>query len=159
MIFPKVRIQIHESGSQEILDDLLKDVIDLGLTIVNNGNSTSTSSSLQIRPIFRGQMHVGVSKYSPLALKTKMTMRVLQDYPLVMYGAENWNSFVESYERNIGKLNIFLTTSNSESLKQMIAEDVAIGLLTNIMSSNDSISMNNIVLIPLIDYSPCFPYF
>jgi len=154
--FPKVHIHIHESGSQEILNDVLKDNIDLGLTIVSNDHSKSMSSSLQIRPILRGQMHVGVSKYSALASKREIFMNELQKYPVVMYGAENWNGFVGNYEKNIGKLNVFLTTSNSESLKQMISKDLAVGLLTDIMSSSDSLTTDNIILIPLTDYTPEF---
>lgn len=152
--FPKVHIHIHESGSQEILNDVLKDNIDLGLTIIDD--NTPHQSILHIRPILRGKMHVGVSKYSALASKREMFMNELQKYPLVMYEAENWNNFVENYEKNIGKLNVFLTTSNSESLKQMISEDLAVGLLTDIMSSSDSLTMDNIILIPLIDYTPEF---
>lgn len=153
--FPKVKISIKEMGGREIIDEISKNRIDLGLTILTDEIKKNSNKYFKAQTLLDGRMNVCVSKDSPLASKDTLTIKELKDYPLVIYGGKNWNKYIEDFEQNVGLFNILFTTNNSEAIKRMVAEGLAISLLTDVMLIND-IYVNNgdIVTIPLIDYKP-----
>ncbi|MDF1964696.1 LysR family transcriptional regulator [Priestia megaterium] len=153
--FPKVKLTIREVGSKEITEGVLKDEVDIGLVILSDEMNYKASRSLTIESLLEGKMNVCVSKNSPLASKDKLKVKDLKHHPLVIYSGQNWNSYIDSYEQSVGLFNVLCTTDNSEAIKRMIAENLAISLLTDVMLLNDAYVKNgDIVAIPLIDYKP-----
>lgn len=153
--FPKVRISIKEMGGREIIDEISKNKIDLGLTILTDEIKNSSNKSFKTQTLLNGRMNVCVSKDSPLASKDTLSIKEIKGYPLVIYGGKNWSEYIEDFEHNVGLFNVLFTTNNSEAIKRMVSEGLAISLLTDVMLTND-IYVNNghIVTIPLIDYKP-----
>ena len=153
--FPKVKLTIREIGSKEITEGVLKDEVDIGLIILSDEMNYKVSRSLTIESLLEGKMNVCVSKNSPLASKNKLKVKDLRHHPLVIYSGQNWSSYIENYEQSVGLFNVLCTTDNSEAIKRMIAENLAISLLTDVMLLNDAYVKNgDIVAIPLIDYKP-----
>ena len=153
--FPKVKLTIREIGSKEITEGVLKDEVDIGLIILSDEMNYKVSRSLTIESLLEGKMNVCVSKNSPLASKNKLKVKDLRHHPLVIYSGQNWNSYIDNYEQSVGLFNVLCTTDNSEAIKRMIAENLAISLLTDVMLLNDAYVKNgDIIAIPLIDYKP-----
>lgn len=158
--YPNVSVSIRELGGKEIIEALSNSQIDIGLTILTEELLNHSNKSLEARMLLEGTMYVCVSKKSSLSRLKKIHIQDLKDHPLVVYGGKNWSEYIKRFEQQFGNFNILLTTNNSEVIKRMISENLAIGLLTDVMLIND-IYINNgdIVKIPLIDYHPKIIHF
>ncbi|MED1471677.1 LysR family transcriptional regulator [Bacillus salipaludis] len=153
--FPNVKLTIREIGSKEITEGILKDEVDIGLIILSEEMKHKASKSLTIESLLEGKMNVCVSKKSPLASRDKLKVKDLRQHSLVIYNGQNWSSYIDSYKQSIGLFNILCTTDNSEAIKRMVAENLAISLLTDVMLLNDAYVRNgDIITIPLVDYKP-----
>ncbi|MEH6888128.1 LysR family transcriptional regulator, partial [Priestia megaterium] len=153
--FPKVKLTIREIGSKEITEGVLKDEVDIGLVILSDEINHKAARSLTIASLLEGKMNVCVSKNSPLASRDNLKVKDLRHHPLVIYSGQNWSSYIDRYEQSVGLFNVLCTTDNSEAIKRMIAENLAISLLTDVMLLNDAYVKNgDIIAIPLIDYKP-----
>ncbi|YBV93540.1 LysR family transcriptional regulator (plasmid) [Bacillus sp. PK9-021] len=153
--FPKVKLTIREIGSKEITEGVLKDEVDIGLVILSDEMNHKASRSLTIESLLEGKMNVCVSKNSPLASRDNLKVKDLRHHPLVIYSGQNWSSYIDRYEQSVGLFNVLCTTDNSEAIKRMIAENLAISLLTDVMLLNDTYVKNgDIIAIPLRDYKP-----
>lgn len=95
-------------------------------------------------------MNIYVSRKSPLAFNHKLTPDQVLQYPLVIYNGTNMRFFINHIFKHHGPINIFFESSNTEVIKDTIAEGLAIGMFSNLAFKNDSrVKSGAIVPIPL----------
>lgn len=153
--YPQVEIMIKEMGGKEIIEDVKRHKVDLGLVILNEQSLLHSHDHLIFQSLFRGEMRACVHKDSPLAFSSKVKIQDLLDYPFVMYGGLNWEETIRLFEKKYGSINILFTSNNSEVIKKTVSEGLAISMLTDFMLKNDPYVENgDIIPVPLIDYEP-----
>ncbi|MFE6167808.1 LysR family transcriptional regulator [Viridibacillus arvi] len=117
--YPKVDIDIFESGSKDILSDLLQDRIDIGVLILYE-KVLDKLNGLTIEKLRDCKMVVGVPSDLPLAKQKRITPEQLLEYPLVVYR----DDFILWYLNNIiaryGKPNILFNTNNTVAIQNAV---------------------------------------
>lgn len=123
--YPQIRIEIAEKGSQEILEDIRKDKIDIGLIIMYE-NLVQKSVGLAFEPLLEGRMVVGVSKKSPLAYQKSITPEELRRQSFALYNDEYVKWFVNDFAATYGPVNVLFTTNNTDALRSAVREEMAV---------------------------------
>ncbi|MFJ9498223.1 LysR family transcriptional regulator [Brevibacillus centrosporus] len=123
--YPQIRPEIAEKGSQEILEDIRHDKIDIGLLIVSE-SLVQKNAGLVFEHLLEGKMVVGVSRKSPLALKQSVTPEELLPYPFVLYNDECVKRFVNDFAVRYGPIDILFTTNNTDAIRSAVREEMAV---------------------------------
>ncbi|QRG68651.1 LysR family transcriptional regulator [Brevibacillus choshinensis] len=123
--YPQVRPEIAEKGSQEILEDIRNDKIDIGLIIVYE-SLVKKNPGLIFEKLIEGKMVVGVSRNSPLALLKTVTPEVLRQQSFVLYNDEYVKWFVGDFAATYGPVDVLFTTNNTDAIRSAVREELAV---------------------------------
>lgn len=159
--FPQIKVTIFELENDEVLDQINKNKVDLGLISVFNAEEQLRSPQLTFHPFqFQGSFHVIVSKDSILALHNELQLIDIKDYPFILYGRTFYHQLIEEFEKHYGPLNIVFESLNPEVIKKSVAEGLGISLLSSLMIHDDPyIETKRIIPIPLTGYPLNFNLF
>jgi len=151
----KVKIQISEKPSPDIIEDIIENKIDIGL-IASNRNRwiqmVQKNKDLQFESLLETKINVYVSKHSPLAFSESVTPEELLDQSLVIYAGGYSKSFVNDFFTKYGAMNILFESYNTEVIKKTVALGLAIYFSNDLAAKNDYYVKNgDIVPIPLAD--------
>ncbi|WP_429842592.1 LysR family transcriptional regulator [Brevibacillus sp. FIR094] len=125
--YPHIRTEIAEKGTQEILEDILHDKLDIGLVIIHeNLLKKSEGLGLVFEQLLEGKMVVGVPKNSPLAYQDSVTPEELRKQSFVLYNDDYVKWFVEDFAATYGPVDILFTTNNTEALRNAIRQNLAV---------------------------------
>ncbi|MGG1662309.1 LysR family transcriptional regulator [Brevibacillus sp. NRS-1366] len=125
--YPHIRTEIAEKGTQEILEDIRRDKIDIGLIIMYESLiKKSAGLGLAFEQLLEGKMVVGVSKSSPLAFQDSVTPEELRRHSFVLYNDEYVRWFVEDFAAKYGPVDILFTTNNTDAIRNAVRENMAV---------------------------------
>ncbi|WP_028777092.1 LysR family transcriptional regulator [Shimazuella kribbensis] len=127
--YPQIQMEISEKGTQEIIDDIRKNKVDLGLIILFE-NLLQKNPHLTFGHLLKGKMVVCVSRKSPLSLLRTISPAQLLQQSFVFYNDDYMKWYMEKYQKTYGNANILFTTNNQDAIFQALHEEniVTIGL-------------------------------
>ncbi|UPO89974.1 LysR family transcriptional regulator [Niallia sp. Man26] len=122
----KLKIEINEKSSMDIIVDLKNDKIDIGFIAINRKNMDAVTG-FQFTPVRKGKLLVFASKDSVIA-KTKDVIKpnVLKEQLFVLYKDEYVQSFISNFNRLYGPIDIFLKTTDTQIITNTILKLEAI---------------------------------
>ncbi|CAM4152693.1 LysR family transcriptional regulator [Bacillus paramycoides] len=147
---PNVNVFIEEKGGYYVIEDVIKNKVDIGL--MHLPKRKLKEEGLDFRILLEGKLIVTVSKHSPLANLKSVTPQELIGQNLVVYNGPNMNSFIQYYFKHFGKMNILFSTNNTEIMKKTVAENLAISFSYDIGISSDPYYLSGeLIAIPLVN--------
>lgn len=144
--FPKVNIEIKEQETQEIIDAIKKNLVDIGMIAIHEGLKELTED-LEFKPLINGEMKVYVNHHSPLAIYDTVTPQDLINSTIVMYNGDYVKWFVNDFLDNVGPLNILFKSNNVDVIRKAIFKNLAISFAPNWYSRNHEFPIKNRVKI------------
>ncbi len=144
---------LRETRTYEIIEDVKNMRSEIGIVYLSSFNEKVLTkllreNSLTFNPLFTARPHVFVSSENPLALKSSVTLKDLEDYPCLSFEQGEFNSFYFSEE-------ILSTVYHKKSIlvsDRATLFNLLIGLngytiCTGVLSSD--LNGSNIISIPL----------
>jgi len=125
--YPQIRFEITENGTQEILEDIRQEKLDIGLIILF-GDLVPKNAGLIFEPVLPVKMVAGVSKVSPLAFQDTVSPEELRRHPFALYEDEYVQWFVEDFSATYGPVDILFTTNNTTAIRNAVRENLAVTL-------------------------------
>jgi DNA-binding transcriptional LysR family regulator len=127
--YPHIRMEISEKGTQEIIDDIRHNKVDLGLIILFD-HLIQKNPRLAFGRLLKGRMVACISRKSPLALLHTITPQELLKQSFVFYNDDYIKWYMEQFQQTYGQANILFTTNNQDAIFRVLQEDniVTIGL-------------------------------
>ncbi|MBA2937100.1 LysR family transcriptional regulator [Paenibacillus sp. CGMCC 1.16610] len=156
--YPQIRMEITEKGSQEIIDDILHQRIDLGFVILFE-NRPIEQIGLSIERLLTVKMVAAVSKQSPLASRKTITPEDLLEQTIVLYNDDYVKWYIDDFQVNFGPVDILFTTNNRNSIIRALRDHFAItiGLNYSFVSEMSSIREDSVILdLDLTGQSPVY---
>lgn len=153
--FPYIQLVITEDHLYEIEESVKNNEVDIGLTYVRSDLLNRIDPALSYRVLYETKYMVCVSKNSILAYHDKITPEEIIQYqhPLALRNEKPIIKFWENSFLKYGKVNILLYSNNNDVIKNVIANDLAIGIYTDFWVRQDYlIQKGDIVPIPF-EYS------
>lgn len=144
--YPGVNIEITEKNTQDIINDVRQNDIDMGLITFHKGLMDITEN-LDFEPFIEGEMKVYVNKNSPLAVYDTVTPQELLNQTIVIYNGDYVKWFVDDFISKFGPLNILFTSNNTDVLRKAISEGLAITFSPDWSTNNNRQILNKRVKI------------
>jgi len=134
---PQIELDISEKGSQEIIDDVRHNKVDMGFIILFE-NRPIDETGLVFERLLEGKMVAIVSKHSPLAREKTIGPKQLQSHPVVLYNDDYVKWFMHDFEAAYGPVDIRFTTNNTEAIRKAVKDHhaVSIGLNHSVTGSH-----------------------
>jgi DNA-binding transcriptional LysR family regulator len=149
--FPYIQLVITEDHLHEIEESVKNNEVDIGLTYVQSNLLNRIDPALSYRVLYETKYMVCVSKNSILAYHDKITPEeiIQHQHPLALRNEKAIIRFWENSFSKYGKVNILLYSNNNDVIKNVIANDLAIGIYTDFWVRQDYlIQKGDIVPIP-----------
>ncbi|OCT11886.1 LysR family transcriptional regulator [Paenibacillus pectinilyticus] len=147
--YPHVRIEISEKSSQDILNDIHHNHIDLGL-IVRYEELEPSLVDLIFDQLVDARMVCCVSRNGKLALQESLKPTDILPVPLVLYQEDYVRWFVDQIALTYGPADVLFTTNNTEAIKRALKEELAITLgLDYSFTVEDRLFNKDYVLLPV----------
>jgi LysR family transcriptional regulator, transcription activator of glutamate synthase operon len=151
----KIEIKEHPNNHPTIIEELRKNETDIGFITINENTWIEWEKLykhiLHFDTLFQGRVYVCVNKASPLAFKDYLSPEELLDQTLVLYANTRkiYDDIVEQY----GEIKLLFESHNTEIIKNMVQEGIAITLWSDLSIKNDPRILNGqIIPIPLVNY-------
>ncbi|WAH37775.1 LysR family transcriptional regulator [Alicyclobacillus dauci] len=148
-LYPGIELSIVDLSTEETVEGLLKNTIDLGVTFLSIDDDR-----LEFIPLFKEELRLVVSSSNPLVNLQSVPFRDLQAVPIALLPKKYLiRRFIDACCRKVGfELSPKLELSSLESLREMIDNT----LLASIMPQSYVASVNDPVLcsIPFTDSVP-----
>jgi DNA-binding transcriptional LysR family regulator len=149
--YPHIQIEIDSNTLDPVIEKVKSFQTDIGLILGTDATLKEVSRFANARIIYTIQLMVTVSKNSPLAKMDVITPKELLKYPLVIRNErpprKTWDEIFSRY----GRGNVLVYTNNDEVMKNVIANDLAIGFFTDLMKKDPLVLRGDICLIPYFD--------
>lgn len=124
---PKVRIEIHEKGPNEILKDIEHGRLDAGLMVLSE-QLIGKHKELSFERLMEGKMVVGVHPGSPLALKTSITPDELEAQTFALYDDEQIRDYFTEFIAVHDNIDILFISNNTQAINNAVLEGLAVTL-------------------------------
>jgi LysR family transcriptional regulator, transcription activator of glutamate synthase operon len=123
--YPNMEIAITEKATQEIIDDIKQDKIDIGLIGLTR-SLIEMQDKVDFEVVLRGKMIAALSKNSPLAFAPSLTPLEIRQHPLVLYNDDRVWEFIRDFAEKHGPVNILFSTNNLDAIRNAVRENLAI---------------------------------
>jgi len=116
--YPKIQIEILESGSLEIRQYVMEDMVDLAIGIIDD----EMTSHFNVYPIYETELVFAVSKNHHLAGQKAISFEMLKDERLIMMKADSFqNPKIKQRFANLGiEPNVLLYSSQLYTIKEFV---------------------------------------
>ncbi|MEN1966695.1 LysR family transcriptional regulator [Lentibacillus sp. N15] len=135
--YPNMQIEIFEKASQEIIDDIKEDKLDIGLIGLSREGKERRDENITLEVILRGKMIVAASKHSSIALFKSMRPEEIRKHSLVIYNDDRMWEFIDDLASRFGPVDILFSTNNMDAIRNAIMEDLAITIAPDYTIKND----------------------
>lgn len=122
--YPLVKINIEESTSKCILEDVRSNEISLGL-IAMYKKDIEQLAGLVFEPIVHGEFVICANKNSAIAQNKSLHPKELRKYQFALFKDMFVEDFLTEYQSNFGELPILFQTNNGEAIRTALQEDMA----------------------------------
>jgi LysR family transcriptional regulator, transcription activator of glutamate synthase operon len=151
--FPNVNIDIKEQETQEVIDAIKQQDIDIGMIAMHTGLKNLTGD-LEFKTLVKGEMKVYVNKSSPLAIYDTITPHDLINQTIVMYNGDYIKWFVNDFIDQFGPLNTLFTSNNTEVIRKAILENLAISFSPDWYTKNNGMSKDRVKMLHIVNHAP-----
>lgn len=135
--YPNMQIGISEKASQDIIDDIKQDKLDIGLIGLSREGKETRDDEIAFKVILRGKMIVAASIHSPLAFAGSVTPQEIRKHPLVIYNDDRMWEFVNDLTSRFGSVNILFSTNNMDAIRNAVVENLAITIAPDYTVKSD----------------------
>ncbi|GIP40503.1 transcriptional regulator [Paenibacillus sp. J31TS4] len=122
--YPNIRIEILEDGTQEILEGIRHNRIDLGLTVLTE-EQADRLEGLIFGKLMEVRLVVAVNRQSPLRFHHTVAPEELAALPLVLYKDESVSAYLKQLEEKAGPMNVLFSTNHTETIRRAVLEGLA----------------------------------
>ncbi|RED41837.1 LysR family transcriptional regulator [Paenibacillus sp. VMFN-D1] len=148
--FPHVRIEVKEVGTNQIIQDVLADHVDIG--IISSYPNEQFQTGIEYAHLLTGTYVVYVGKNSTIPFHKPLAKNVIAELPLIMLQRDYRQ---EAYAKKLlqtDRLNILLTLGYTDAAKKIIAEGIAIGFYPDFLVKNDPyVRSGDIIPVDILD--------
>ncbi|MGG0175613.1 LysR family transcriptional regulator [Gottfriedia acidiceleris] len=148
--YPKISIEIFEKPGQDIIEDILEDRSDIGV-IPFIKHLLENDDRLVYHNLFEAKMKLMVNKNSPLAKKTFVTPQQIINETLITYNGEFIHWFKKLFFREFGKMNELFTTTNTDTLKKAVEENLGVSFVIAFNGVNYNLS-DDVIMLDIVEY-------
>lgn len=140
--YPDVQIEVYEDGSKRGIELVLEGKADLA--IISQRSNVPNDPRVSFEPLLTSKTIAYVGKQSPLVNKKSISIKEIIKYPIVLFN-EHYisNDFMKNSLEKYGRPNILFTSGNSEVMKKVVAESLAIAFYSNISLKMDPYVLSN----------------
>lgn len=131
--YPNMKLHIVEQSSQEIIDAILEDELDIGLIGLSMEGDEFRQVDLHIETVLRGKMIVAASKHSPLAFANTISLEELKRATLVIYDDDRMWEFINQ----VAAGEVLFSTNNQDAIRNAVTENLAITVAPDYTIHND----------------------
>ncbi|MCR8844532.1 LysR family transcriptional regulator [Paenibacillus sp. SC116] len=124
--YPSVHFGISERDPEEILAQIRKDEVDLGLISMYQDMAYNGLAGLHFEPIWKGNIVLGVWRNSPLASKKQISPEEMVQYPFALLDIEYTHKFINDLDETVGPVNVLFSSNNAQALTYALKEELAI---------------------------------
>lgn len=140
--YPDVQIEVYEDGSRRGTDQVLEGKVDL--SIVSQRSNNTYEPRVLFEPLLTSKTIAYVGRLSPLANKKVISLKEIIKYPVVLFNEHySSNNFMRTALEQYGKPDILFTSGNSEAMKKVIADSLAIAFYSDISLKMDPYVLSN----------------
>ncbi|MFJ8063661.1 LysR family transcriptional regulator [Psychrobacillus sp. NPDC096426] len=155
--FPKVKIEIHENDTQNIIEAIKSNVFDIGLVLGTDETLNIKDPRITLDVLLKSKIMVCVSKYSPLAYNKSVTPEELIKQPLVIrnekFAERFWNKLFLDY----GEGNVIFYSNSHDVIINIISNNIAVGIYSEFwVRHNPLVSSGDIIALPYVDETPYY---
>ncbi|MFC5590550.1 LysR family transcriptional regulator [Sporosarcina soli] len=150
--YPKIDLEFVEDGSQQIMDQVKNNELDIGIIATPN-NLWGDEDLLVYKKLAVGEVMACVGKNSPLASFRSLTPEQIINYPIVHFGSRfaSITNFINEL-RKFGEVKTLFSSTNNEISKRVITEGLAIGfMLSTFLSEDLYVKSGDIIPLPVTD--------
>ncbi|MBH5319578.1 LysR family transcriptional regulator [Paenibacillus sp. GSMTC-2017] len=122
--YPNVSFRIIEGMSDEILDEIKHNKVDIGLIGIRDDTSI-VGTGMLFEPIWESNIVIGVWKNSPLAIRNKVTPEDMRHQSFALYDEPFIHEFERGFSEAHGQLPIFFTSNNPNAIATAMKENLA----------------------------------
>ncbi|MCR8642531.1 LysR family transcriptional regulator [Paenibacillus sp. N1-5-1-14] len=148
--YPNIQMTITEQGSQEILDDIRHDRLDVGLIIMND-QLEEEASGLVCERLISGRMVVAVSSQSPLALQKSITPEQMLRQSFVLYNDDSVKWFMDQFAADYDPAHILFTSNNKTAIQKAIKDHQAVTVGLDYSFSEEQLYQSGEMVVLQID--------
>ncbi|WP_129689538.1 LysR family transcriptional regulator [Gottfriedia acidiceleris] len=153
-LYSNLTIEISENITELTVESVQQNKADIGLICIYE-DILKNIEHLNFESIAEGTLKVYVSSDSPFAKKKKITPEEIIQQTIVLYNGDYIKWFVNNFQCTFGKLNILLSSNQTEELSRLISNGLAIGFAPDFATkSNPYVLEGKIVEIDIINYEP-----
>ncbi|PEJ60552.1 hypothetical protein CN692_00225 [Bacillus sp. AFS002410] len=148
--YPKINIEIFQKPGQDIIEDILEERSDIGvLPFIKH--LLENNDRLVYHNLFEAKMKLMVNKNSPLAEEAFVTPQQILNETLITYDGEFIHLFKKLFYKQFGAMNELFTTTNTDTLKKAIEENLGVSFVPAFNGVNYNLS-DDVILLDIIDY-------
>jgi len=144
---PDVSFQINEGESMAIYEDIKTFKSDIGV-IGSYKYSNLNTSDIFFEELFKTKIKILVNKNSPYAVAGKMSPQEFVNQPVVLYNSQVFLNFLKPFKSKFGDLKDLFISNNLDTVKNLIIEEDAVSLFTEVFLKTDPDILNG-NLIPI----------
>ncbi|MEK3937160.1 LysR family transcriptional regulator [Sporosarcina sp. FSL W7-1349] len=143
--YPNVKIEIVEGGSMQVKELVKTGKVDLGLA--SSREISDYNEELIFESLLTGQIMACVGKQSKLSNRKEISFKEIVKHSIVIFNEQyRMNPYILNKLREYGEPDILLTTGNTEILKKVVIEGLAIGFYADIALKNDPYVYNGDII-------------
>lgn len=122
---PSLELEIGEKGTQEVIEDIRQGKADIGLIV---SEADAKYPDIRLEKIADGQMALGVGREHPLVSRASVTMKDLEQLPLVIYPDKHLEAIIAA----LGPAaKVLFRTNNRDALLLAVRRNMAATLGTD----------------------------
>ena len=124
--YPGLQLEIIEGGTVDLIGEISAGNLDLAFVLLSNVNQKYPE--LYFEEIIEGGLVIGVSKQSPLAAKSRITLEDLRNSSFVIYD----DKYIADIVSRLGETaDILFRTNHVEAIHRAVRENLAITIATD----------------------------
>ncbi|QKE73725.1 LysR family transcriptional regulator [Arthrobacter citreus] len=148
--YPKINIEIFQKPGQDIIDDILEERSDIGvLPFIKH--LVENNDRIVYHNLFEAKMKLMVNKNSPLAVEAFVSPQQILNETLITYDGEFIHWFKKLFYRQFGAMYELFTTTNTDTLKKAIEENLGVSFVPAFNGVNYNLS-DDVILLDIKDY-------
>lgn len=140
--FPNIQIQVTEKSSQDIIDDIKRDRLDIGLIGLTREGKEKEDKGIDLEVVLSGKMITVASNQSPFSFSKSITPQEIRKQSLVIYNDDRMWEFINDFASQFGSVNILFSTNNMDAIRNAVRENLAITIGPDYTVNNDPLVVN-----------------
>ena len=124
---PRVRFRLTESSSEELMDLVRQEKLDMAIV-----DTTNRDRSLHFRKLAERSFFVALPEHHPLTKQASLQPHLLQKYPQVAFHADIEHSFGQWASGTIGEENAVCTVNTAQSALALTAAGVGLCVVPDV---------------------------